>query len=154
MPFLFVYFADPMRDIVVKERPSEDECVVLTLLSRRVHARIHRDLRCKFSVQFSPQPIASAARQVHADDASAVAAREHFVHQIARRITPERLDVLEAARSGSFLVPGAHVRKVDVAEHDAADTVCDQFIETIEERRLEPSRCGEGWISSSPSASA
>src|SRR5437588_241259 len=86
----------------------------------------------------SPQPFAlAAAREINTDDARAVAALDEFAHQLCRRLAPQRLDVPESGGGGAFLVPGAHVGEVDVAEGDGADAEAARLVESLLKRLLE-----------------
>ena len=65
--------------------------------------------------------------QIHAGDDSAASALHELAHQVGRRLSPDGLDVLEPGAGHPFLVSGADVSEMNVAEHDAREPFRAEF---------------------------
>src|SRR5215472_17855124 len=78
-------------------------------------------------VDGAPEPRRMQPGQIHASDDSPASRLDELAHQLGRRLTPDRLDVLQPGGRHAVLIPGADVSKVDVAEHDAPETLRAKF---------------------------
>src|ERR1700704_2969062 len=95
-----------------EERTAERERVVLTVLAAGIDVR-RRDVAHEIGVDHAAEPRRVELRGLDAREHRAPTDRDELRQQRRRRFTPERLDMLEARGTGTFLVPATDVGEVD-----------------------------------------
>src|SRR5260370_2232596 len=77
------------------------------------------DFDCEALVDDPAQPFLAQPCKVDARDHRPPAGRDEFTEQRLRRLSPYRLDVLEAGRHHPLLLPRTHISHVDITQHHA-----------------------------------
>lgn len=135
-------FAQRERDGSFEGGTVVRERVVLAALATRVKSLGDAQFGHQVGVELPAEQTCRRLRQVHTHDQRVVAALHELPRDLDGRRAPQGLHVLQPGAAHALLVPCAHVREVDVAEHDPRDVARPEPIEDVEKHGLKAVRVG------------